>query len=596
MTLEFEKCESLELPVASILEVKQIRLSNVSKSMITRKLDVDYNQLILNLKSELIANKKSDSSLIKPTLNELVKVFYCHCDMSVLRDTSKNKTLFIYDPRIKLMDSSISYVEQLLGDISSQFVVNKSGDLVETQFEIVIDDIKKTTQQLVMKLKNNSTIRDFEKLPSNYIVTLNDKVLDLINRKSYDLSTINKYYDIVNRNQFNFTQNQLANKENAKTNLNQEIINRVIKDWSGNNVELENLLWQIIYAVLQNNNHDKIIILIGSGGNGKSTFMKLLRLIAGSENVIEANLHQFSDPNAINKINMSTKVVIGDDLATNCKIGSTTLSNIKSIVTGDPISVPVKYQDNTIIQTNALIIQATNTEPNLFENNAAMKSRLLVINWTNEDFRSKQTELTFNLDELMQDQSFIDDWVMMCLEKIEYFKHYDIPEIVKDATDEMIENNDTIKTFMDDIWYRINKFEKIPIKLLYVAYQKWIKDNNPKGGIMKIHTFTKELNKKSDEYGFKKISNSFRATFTSDEHVKFLKFRCGIEYDEIDLARQPYIRSLTSVTNEEIDKFMHLVHPLDHELTDDEYQIAILTSLKYKRRDLDAIYDLQLHL
>ena len=593
-TITYQYCEKLNLPLVRVLESKQIKLSTNS-NIVKNNLELNYNQLVVKLKGEVITAKSSDSNIIKPSLQDLTNAFYKHCNMSVLRDTSKNKTLFIYDPRIKLMDSSISYVEQLLGDVSSSYIIDDNGEIKETQFEIIIDDIKKTSQQLVMKLKNNSTIRDFEKLPPNYVVTLNDIVIDLYHNHYYDLTEVNKYYDIVNRNHFNFTQSNDKNKENTKTKstLHRQIIDRVMKDWSNNDEEVEYFLYQIIYSILQNDNHNKAIILIGSGGNGKSTFMGLLRIISGEENTIEANLHQFGDSNAINKINMSTKVVIGDDLATNCKIGSTTLSHIKSIITCNPISVPVKYQDNVVVQTNALIIQATNTEPSLFENNAAMKARLILVNWTNEDFRSTKSELTFNLDKLMKDQSFIDDWVMMCLEKIEYFDEFKIPDKVKQATEELIENNDTIKQFLDENWSTINKFEKIPIKLLYAKYTKWCKDVNPKGGMMKLVTFTKELNHKSEDYNFYLAEADKRKSFKKDPYIDMLKIALDLTYEDIDLSRQSYIESLDYATTEEIDHFLHLIHPLNHELNDKEYQLAMITCIKYNRKELISLYNIE---
>lgn len=593
--LKFKYQQSLTYPIARILEINQIKLSILPEDQIRKILNYDYNELILNLKSEIVSTKSTDSNVIKPSLNDIIKAFHRYCDMSVLRDSYKNKTLFIYDPRNKIMDSSLSYVEQLLGDLSSHYIVNKNGQLTATQFEIVIDDLKKMSQQLVTKLKNNSMIRDFEKLPPNYIVTLNDKVIDIVNREVYDLHVISQHYDIVNKNHFNFTQVDNDNKENVDTKsiVNRQIIKRVMIDWSGSNKELEDLLWQLIYSVIQNNNHDKAFILIGSGGNGKSTYLNLLRIISGSNNVVDANMHQFGDPNAINKIDSSTKVVIGDDLATNYKISSTTLSNLKSIITGDPLSVAVKYQDNTVIQTNAVIIQATNTDISVFENNAALKSRLILIHWTNDDFRSKKSEIEFDLNLLMKDQSFIDDWAMMCLEKVKYFNEFTIPESVKKATEEMIENNDTIKQFMDEYWYRINKFKKIPIKLLYASYSKWCKDVNPNGGLMKLQTFTKEIAKHSSTYQFNVSDRSNRTSFKTDKFIQLLKNLCDLQHQEIDLSKQLYLESLSQFTTYEIEQFSKQFHPLEHELSDEEYQIAIITSVEHHRKDLISIYHIE---
>lgn len=596
MSTKFKLKDSL-LKVNRILEVNQVNLSTVKYESTSIEINESdstqaYIDLITRMRNELVALKKSESQIIKPALHDLANLFYKNCHMSILRTSTGEKTLFVFDPRDYLMKSSTSFVEQLLGDISSRHVVDKNGNIVESLFEIVIDDISKTAKSLITKLKNNSTIRDFYKLPSNYVVTLNNKVIDIITNEVYDLKSIIKHYDIVNKNYFNFTQFDSEIKENTKSDLYREIIDRVMKDWSGERQDIEYLLWQIIYAILQNNNHDRFIILMGSGGNGKSTYMNILRIISGNENTVEANIHQFNDPNTINQIHMGTKVIIGDDSATNHKINNLTLSNLKSIVTGDPISVPVKYEQNKIVQTNALMIQATNTELSIFENNAAVKSRLILIDWTNEDFRSKKSDLTFDLKKLMKDQSFIDEWAMVCLEKVEYFEEFNIPQSIKDSTNEMIEANDTIKQFLDEYLYRVNKFKRLPTKVLYHQYISWCKLNNPNGGIMKLHTFTKELTKRRQDYCYEMSDRLDRPNFKNYKYINSILSLLDIQdISNVDLSRQSYIKMNHYATDDEIRKFIELNHPITRELTDEEYQLIELAAIDHYRIDLKSIYE-----
>lgn len=287
---------------------------------------------------------------------------------------------------------------------------------------------------------------------------------------------------------------------------------------------------------------------------------------------------------------MSTRVIIGDDAATNHKISDTALSNLKSIVSEDPLSVNVKYSHNTIVKTRALFIQGTNTDISFFENNPAIKARTLVINWTDTDFRSKASELTFELDTLMKDQLFIDVLAEICLEKVDFFKQFDIPEKVTKATDDMIESNDSILQFLNEIYTSIDGFEFIPCQILYSSYVKWLKVNNPKGGIMKSHSFAKSLSRYEDIFHFKVSSKDDRRRFQSHPQMRSLMNILDDEENSIKLKLPQYFLITDNpITTEELENFNPDLKSVD-ELTDRESQIARLLIFQYQRTDVMSKY------
>lgn len=558
-----------------------------------------YEDMIATIKKSIVSSNHNidlTSGRMKPSISDITNAMINCCNMSILRTVNSENTLFIEDPNTGLMTSSTKYLESIISDISSHVIVDKSNrsKTMSVTILLVIDEIKKTSQKVRDKLSTMSVIRDFKKLSSDYVVANNGYVLHLPTKTYLLTSKVTTHFDIVNTNAFNFLPDEKITDERKKRSIvNRQIIDRVFNDWTDNNEELQLLLWQILYAVIQNNNRNKLFIFVGPGGNGKSTYMSIAAKIAGVKYTKYANLHQFGDSNAINQFDMSTKLIIGDDLATNHRLGDVALSNLKSIVTSNPISVPVKYQDNKVVVTNAVIMQGTNTELTIFENNAAMKSRLVIIYWTSTDFRlNKPVDITFELDELIENQEFLDDLVMTCLEKVKDFDKFTIPECVQDATNDMIETNDAIKQFMDEYWYRINKFEKIPIKLLYAKYTKWCKEINPKGGVMKLQTFVKELNQKSEDYRFKQTDKSKKTTFKLYSQTGCILESLDLnEYDNVDLSQQAYITSLDSATTEEVDMFIDLHHPLERELSDEESQLLLLAVYQRNRSDLNSIYD-----
>lgn len=519
-----------------------------------------YPEMIDNIRSHIIKQRlksivlDSNQNLKTSytiTSTEISDALTSTCDIAVDAYKSLEDTVYIYRPDLKIMTSQVAFFEKVIADIASNVDFNQE----EYQTRLIVDDISKMTNKVIKKLTRSSHIRHLVKIPNQYLVANNDVVIDLISKNVKKIDDIISKYDIISKSAIRYIPKSILSKEILdKVVLYEAIISRIFKDWSDGDKDVEYLLWQLPFSILQHDNHHRCVVLKGPGGNGKSAYMTLLSKLAGEDNTEYANIHQFGDPNTLNNITSATRLIIGDDAATNHKLSDVALSNLKSIVTGDPISLPVKYSSNVIIRSNSLFIQGTNTDISFYENNPALKSRMLVINWTDTDFRSnKPADVTFNLDELIEDQLFIDVFGMMCVEKVEFFNEFKIPQKVTDATDEMIESNDTIKQFLDEVYPTINGFEEIPISVMYQAYCKWMKINNPRGGLLKNQTFTKSLSKYEKTYQFTLSDNSRKKRFKNDKHTSCIVNILDISIEDVNLNNpQSYLISENKIKHEEI--------------------------------------------
>lgn len=478
-----------------------------------------------------------------------------------------------------MMSSSIAYLEKIISSISSK----------SDKQRLIVDDISQMTRKVYKKLLRDNNQRQLNPLPLHYLVMSNEIVIDLKSKETVSIDEILSTYDIMSLTSLRYVPH-LDSSLMSKISLYKEIVDRIFDDWSNNDKDVKKLLYQLIFAVLNNDNRNKCVVIKGPGGNGKSTFMKILSKIAGEENTIYANIHQFSDSNSINKISKSTRVIIGDDAATNHKLSDVGLSNLKSIVTGDPISVPVKYSENVVVKSNALFVQGTNTDINFYENNPALKSRMIVINWTDFDFRSqKKIDQTFNLDTLLEDQLFIDVIADSCINEIDYFDEFDVPQAVIDATHEMIESNDTLKQFLTDVYLSIDGFTHIPINVLYLSYQSWCKFNNPSGSVMKIHTFSKQLSKYSNEFGFKIADRNKRSRFGKNPEMSSLLAILDINVKDAKLdSQQLYISPNNPITSRELDNIK--IDGLDlNDLSNRDYQILMKLAYEHHQTHVMSI-------
>lgn len=545
-------------------------------SKLKKKIRIEAMQHLSSFSSDINLNKP-----VKFNPSTISRVILSTCDVATsvsLVNGEEMRKFYIQNPDTKIMTSSEVFIKKIITDISS-------GN--NPAMEIL--DIIKATRQVMEKLTYDSSVRLLSILPSNYVVMKDNTVLNLTNNELLSIEEIELKYDIVNKNAVSLVINDVLDlKTRATVELYRQIISRVMKDWSGQDKQVEKLIWEVMYSVIRNDNLEKYILIKGSGGNGKSTYMRLLSNIVGQQATKYVNIHQFGDANAINKLDLSTKVVIGDDAATNFKLNDVALSNMKSLMSHQPISVPVKYSENVVLLTNAVFIQGTNTDLSLYENNPAVSSRLVIIPWGEINFRDeKPADITFNLNELIETQLFIDTFVTMCLEKIKPFDKYTIPDVVKKATKDMIDGSDTMMQYIDEIKSDIDGYERIPLKLLYEHYRVYTKTYNPSSGVMKYQNFVKSLSEKSQKFGYTLSSNKLR--FTTYHQLTSLMNILGV--DQFDAkSQQTYIAFNNPITDNDINEFINRPINEFEELTSRELQMLKMSIYDKQMSHLQSMF------
>jgi phage/plasmid primase, P4 family, C-terminal domain len=123
---------------------------------------------------------------------------------------------------------------------------------------------------------------------------------------------------------------------------------------------------------------EKAAILIGSGSNGKSMFLRLIEEFIGSWNIARRELHAFSEDDfALN--NLRGKLA---NLAT--EIGERTVTDttaFKKATGRDRIDAPVKYEKPVSFENYASLIFATNEMPVFTQDNHAIWRRWLYVDF-----------------------------------------------------------------------------------------------------------------------------------------------------------------------------------------------------------------------
>ncbi len=140
------------------------------------------------------------------------------------------------------------------------------------------------------------------------------------------------------------------------------------------------LLEMIGYTLMAHCRHEKFIILVGSGANGKSVFLSLLEALAGPENVAGVQPSQFD--RSFQRAHLHGKLA---NIVTEIKQGEMIDdASLKGIVSGEPTTVEHKFKDPFVMRPFSTCWFGTNHMPHTRDFSDALFRRALVVEFNNK--------------------------------------------------------------------------------------------------------------------------------------------------------------------------------------------------------------------
>lgn len=564
MSMSFSDVKSL---VVSISEEDEVR--NIQSDLRKQKLSAALN------------GSENVSQSINLTPAHFAKAIMNNCDIC-----RKDNYLYAFDPESKLMISLDDKVKSLISFVTTKY--NEKSIFNVSQYDSLLSSTLKLIQSREKEFRNS------QEAPTHKIMTRDNKLIDFKHKVEEDQSSALLKYDFFYKSPRALIDENLLNQdEKVKIIFFKKILEQVLNDWSNDKEDNLKFMKQIGYSVVCGFNCQKAIFLLGSGGNGKSTFIEMNIELVGKQFVVNVNLHQYGDSNAINKINATTRLLNGDDFSKKGTLGDSIISNFKTLTSGNTISVNKKYQDNVDISTSALLLQATNHEPEFFEQNEAIASRAIMMPWGSQSFRGKQTSLkqsdeTFELSKLIKDDLFMDLYFTMIYDDVEHFTSFDVPEDAKRLTDEVLNDSDLMHQYIEEITDKFEGYGIIPNKVNFEYFRRWAKANAPHLLNMKINTFTKELKSRALKNNFEFISVQDRY---NSRNYKKIHALCKVhELDKSQLtAKQFAIKFKNEISQSELESFNKSP---DDELTMRDQQILDILIYAFDRTDLMSLFSM----
>lgn len=232
-------------------------------------------------------------------------------------------------------------------------------------------------------------------------------------------------------------------------------------------------VWEIIgYTLMTGNPFHKIVLLHGSGRNGKGTLLRVLRRLLGDDNYSAISLHDLvADRFAASGLYGMIANISGD-------LSAKFLNEpeiIKQITGGDAITTSRKYGQQFTFVPYAVPVFATNEYFRTSDTSYGWRERWIVVEFSHADV----TKLGhFDEQELFSELPGIFNLAMVGLRRLMARGRFDPPQAAIDATARLHDSADPFMIWLDEDENVVRgEGQQSPRSDVYERYARWCRRN-----------------------------------------------------------------------------------------------------------------------
>jgi phage/plasmid primase, P4 family, C-terminal domain protein len=291
-----------------------------------------------------------------------------------------------------------------------------------------------------------------------------------------------------------------------------KLIQKLFDDWSEKDKDRLKFLKMNVLSALMGKGFKRYIIIQASGGNGKSTYLNMIKNIIGKSQYTPFNLQDLENNSAMTSINPSQLALIGDDLAARYVLSPMSLHRFKQLVTGAAMLIDRKYLSAVPVYMNGLKIQATNEFPRFMETGDMILDRTIVFKWVDTNYRKdhnqqEQIEKQFgkSLDKLVGDPetetydydfyTALVSWIVSTTELPTDKDYYHFAELLRADTEDAFDSSkDLLEEYFTELLESGTfEYQYIVTSAIYYGYRQYLYANNPAAKPMSIKPFINRL-------------------------------------------------------------------------------------------------------
>lgn len=386
---------------------------------------------------------------------------------TILRDEAFKDEIFFKNKKF-LFDKFSNFIvsNSHIKRINSRLHVYKNGVYIDGQEEIEREMIKsipslKRNQRSECLAYINLLVNEDNKLLNPNLIAFENGIYDLESDEILDFKP-----EIMIRNKINYDYFDEAYDE---------LCDKTLNKISCDDKEIRMLLEELIgYCFFTRNELGKAFILVGDKANGKSTFLSLLQVLLGDDNISSLDLSELGD--RFKTAELFGKLAnIGDD------IGDEFVANpalFKKLVTGDRVNVEKKGQDPFEFNNYSKFIFSANQIPRIKDRTGAVQRRLIIIPF-NANFNKDDPDFDPYIKHKLLKKSSLEYLIRLGingLKRVLKNKSFTKSEKVQKELDEYEKNNNPILLFFDEVNEEEIINESVPD--VYRMYTVFCSENN----------------------------------------------------------------------------------------------------------------------
>jgi putative DNA primase/helicase len=211
---------------------------------------------------------------------------------------------------------------------------------------------------------------------------------------------------------------------------------------------------------------EKVLILQGTGANGKSVVFEISRALFGEENVCSYSLKSLCDDSGQYRARLQNKLL---NYASEIDKGINP-DIVKKLASGEPCEARLLYHEPFLITDYAKLFFNANELPKDVEHTEAFFRRLSIIGF---DVTIPEAEQDKELSRKIIESELpgILNWVLKGLDRLLQNKNFSECEAVKKKIDSYRKDSNSVLLFMEEAGYSASKTESLPVPDIYREYK-----------------------------------------------------------------------------------------------------------------------------
>jgi putative DNA primase/helicase len=311
----------------------------------------------------------------------------------------------------------------------------------------------------------------------------------------------------------------------AKSPMFEKYLNRVLPDKSKQMVIAE-YLGSIF---IKNGNSfiktEKVLMLYGTGANGKSVLNEVVQAMLGSENISSYSLQSLTDKNG------HTRAMIGNKLLNYSSEISSKIeaAMFKQLASGEPVEARLLYKDPFILEQYAKLMFNTNELPKNIEHTTAFFRRFILVEF-DQTIPLKEQDKSLHSKIIANELAGVFNWVLEGLKRFIIQGGFTECKAVDKALKDYKDQSDNVQQFLNENEYVSAHKSHKPIKEIYPEYASFCRDSGYNA--LNKTNFIKRL--KVLEIEIKRMSAGMVAYLYKNEHPETNNF----SDDEIEATKR----------------------------------------------------------